>query len=142
MTTTVDDDLSRLSRLEAKKRYSRNYSRIVFLSETAKHPEKLGLFDYAFIDEAQDLAPCDLASVKRCARLCVVLAGDSDQSLYRSGFGFRRAGIDISGRTRNLKTNYRNTVQIHELAERYRALIPARTPKTRPKPSAWVLRPS
>jgi hypothetical protein len=110
-------------KMEAEKRYSRNYSRIVFLREAAKHPERLGLIDYAFVDEAQDLAPCDLAAVKRCTRRCVVLAGDSDQSLYRSGFGFRRAGIDISGRTRILKTNYRNTVQIHELAERYRALI-------------------
>ena len=119
--------------METEKRYSRNYSRIVFLREAAKHPEKLRLVDYAFVDEAQDLAPCDLAAVKRCTRRCVVLAGDSDQSLYRSGFGFRRAGIDISGRTRILKTNYRNTAQIHELAERYRALIPGQDAENAPE---------
>jgi len=121
------------ARMEAQKLYSRNYSRIVFLREAAKHPEKLGLIDYAFVDEAQDLAPCDLAAIKHCTRCCVVLAGDSDQSLYRSGFGFRRAGIDISGRTRILKTNYRNTVQIHELAERYRALIPGQDTENAPE---------
>jgi hypothetical protein len=120
-------------KMEAEKLYSRNYSRIVFLREAAKHPERLGLIDYAFVDEAQDLAPCDLAAVKRCTRLCVVLAGDSDQSLYRSGFGFRRAGIDISGRTRILRTNYRNTAQIHELAERYRALIPGQDAENAPE---------
>jgi hypothetical protein len=120
-------------KMEAEKRYSRNYSRIVFLREAAKYPEKLDLVDYAFLDEAQDLAPCDLAAVKHCTRRCVVLAGDSDQSLYRSGFGFRRAGIDISGRTRILKTNYRNTVQIHKLAERYRALIPGQDTENAPE---------
>jgi hypothetical protein len=121
------------ARMEAEKLYSRNYSRIVFLRKAAKHPEKIGLIDYTFIDEAQDLAACDLAAVKRCTRLCVVLAGDSDQSLYRSGFGFRRAGVDISGRTRILKTNYRNTAQIHELAERYRALIPGQDAENAPE---------
>jgi superfamily I DNA/RNA helicase len=104
-----------------------------FLREAALHPEKLSPIDYAFIDEVQDLAPCDLAAVKHLTRRAVVLAGDADQSLYRSGFGFRRAGIDISGRTKILHTNYRNTAQIHELAERYRATIPGQDGENAPE---------
>jgi len=76
--------------------------------------------DYLFIDEAQDLPAAVLRACRALCRKAVVLAGDSDQSIYQSGFSFRRAGIDIAGRTRILRSNFRNTVQIHSLAERYR----------------------
>ena len=35
-----------------------------------------------------------------------------------------RAGIDVRGNSITLKTNFRNTVQINQVAERYRSLIP------------------
>jgi hypothetical protein len=80
----------------------------------------LRLTDFIFIDEAQDLPAAILKAIKACARRCVILAGDADQSIYQPGFSFKRAGIDIAGRTRILKTNFRNTAQLHEVAERYR----------------------
>jgi hypothetical protein len=76
--------------------------------------------DFIFIDEAQDLPAAILKAIKACSSRCVILAGDSDQSIYQPGFSFKRAGLDIAGRTRILKTNFRNTVQLHEMAERYR----------------------
>jgi hypothetical protein len=78
--------------------------------------------DYVFIDEAQDLPAVVLKALKQAARRCVLLAGDADQSIYQPGFSFRRTGIDTGGRTRILRSNFRNTVQIHELAERYRSI--------------------
>lgn len=81
-------------------------------------------FDYIFIDEAQDLPAIVLRALKACARRCVILAGDADQSIYQPGFTFRQAGIDIQGRTRILRTNFRNTVQIHEKAEAFRTTVP------------------
>lgn len=76
--------------------------------------------DYVFIDEAQDLPAAVLKAIKSCTNRCVILAGDADQSIYQPGFSFKRAGIDISGRARILRTNFRNTVELHEITERYR----------------------
>lgn len=77
--------------------------------------------EYSFVDEAQDLPPAILAVIKNSTKRAVFLAGDSDQSIYRKGFNWNRSGIDIRGRTKILKTNFRNTAQIHEYAENYRA---------------------
>jgi superfamily I DNA/RNA helicase len=44
------------------------------------------------------------------------LAGDGAQSIYKRGFALRRVGIDIVGRSFNLKKNYRNTNEILKAA--------------------------
>lgn len=77
--------------------------------------------EYSFVDEAQDLPPVILALVKKTSKRGVFLAGDSDQSIYRKGFNWNRSGIDIRGRSRILKMNFRNTNQIHAFAESYRS---------------------
>ena len=107
--------------MEEKKRYSKNYSRIRLLNLLEKNPQSGDLgYDFVVIDEVQDLTAADLATLKRLAGRTVVMAGDADQSIYQPGFTFARAGIDISGRSRILRLNFRNTVQIHEAAEAYR----------------------
>lgn len=103
--------------LEASGTYTRNYAALK-LARAAPAPS----VDYVFIDEAQDLPAVVLKALKAAARRCVLLAGDADQSIYQPGFSFKRSGIDIAGRARILKSNFRNTVQIHELAERYRSV--------------------
>jgi hypothetical protein len=89
--------------------------------------------DYVFIDEAQDLPAVVLKALKQAARRCVLLAGDADQSIYQPGFSFKRTGIDTGGRTRILRSNFRNTVQIHELAERYRSIDSCHDPENSPE---------
>jgi len=76
--------------------------------------------DYLFVDEVQDLPAVILKCCRVLTRRSVILAGDADQSIYQNGFSFKRAGLDIAGHTRILKSNYRNTGPIHELAEKYR----------------------
>jgi superfamily I DNA/RNA helicase len=76
--------------------------------------------EYSFVDEAQDLSPVMLSLIKNATNRGVFLAGDSDQSIYRKGFNWNKSGIDIRGRTKILKMNFRNTNQIHEFAENYR----------------------
>ena len=78
--------------------------------------------DYLFVDEAQDLDALTLKVLKKLTAHALILAGDEQQSIYQSGFSFRRAGIDIVGKSRLLRLNFRNSVQIHMLAERYRSL--------------------
>ncbi len=105
-------------------RWSRNLAaREVAKAATAGDPRVIKV-DYVFIDEAQDLPPSVLAALRGCARRCAVLAGDADQSIFQPFLSFKRAGIDIAGRTRVLKTNFRNTVPIHEFAERFRSRCP------------------
>lgn len=85
-------------------------------------PENLKV-DYLFVDEAQDLNAASLRLLKLAVRNCMILAGDSDQSVFQPGFTWSRAGIDITGNTKILHINFRSTIQINSVAEKYRALI-------------------
>jgi superfamily I DNA/RNA helicase len=59
--------------------------------------------------------------MKELTRGAVVMAGDNGQSLYNFQSPFERAGMNMRGNTRILKTNFRNTRQIHQFAEAFRA---------------------
>jgi len=80
-----------------------------------------GCMDYIFVDEAQDLSTSVLKALRSYAKISMILAGDSDQAIYQPGFSFRRAGVEIGGRSRVLKINFRNSLPIHRLAETFRA---------------------
>lgn len=92
------------------------------------------LADHVFVDESQDLSVCTLSCIKAVCRKSLVLAGDRDQSIYRLPFPMSRTGIDIKGTSITLKTNFRNTVQINQVAERYRSLIPGMSQTSCPSP--------
>ena len=79
--------------------------------------------DFLFVDEAQDLTAATLRILRKSVRESMILAGDNDQSVFQPGFTWSRAGIDITGHTRTLNTNFRCTNQINEVAEKYRLLI-------------------
>ncbi len=109
--------------LRGRKRYSQNLAARDLVRATATAGGGRGdLVDYIFLDETQDLCAAMLAAIKASSRKALILAGDGDQSIYQPFTSFERAGIDIVGRTRVLRTNFRNTVQLHDYAERYRAL--------------------
>ena len=76
--------------------------------------------DYIFLDEAQDIKNIQLNILKKLSKTSIILAGDSDQSIYGINSSYKRAGINIQGMTHILKTNFRNTTPIHEFAESYR----------------------
>ena len=85
-------------------------------------PENLKT-DFLFVDEAQDLNAATLRLIRASVRQSMILAGDSDQSIFQPGFTWSRAGIDISGNSKILNINFRCTNQINEVAEKYRATI-------------------
>ena len=99
--------------------FSKNYSRMKII----QHPVQD--IDFAFVDEAQDLTAADLKALKVSCTRGVIMAGDTAQAIYGLGSPYKRAGIDISGRTRVLRTDFRTTCPIHDLAEKYRALCGA-----------------
>ncbi len=78
------------------------------------------LYDQLFIDEAQDLGTATLRVLKLLSRGCVILCGDDKQSIYQVGSSFARSGLDVIGRSKLLKTNFRNSVQIHSFAQSFK----------------------
>jgi hypothetical protein len=103
--------------------FTKNYSRKVILNYLADNPDDdiIRNLNFTFIDEVQDLTAVDIKTIRACSKRAVVMAGDADQSIYQPGFSFIRSDIDIRGTTKILRTNFRNTLEIHKLAERYRA---------------------
>ncbi len=74
------------------------------------------IYDYVFIDEAQDLLP---VAIRMCVAFAkdkrnVFLTADKNQSIYTSGFSWKNVedSLDFRGRTRILRRNYRTTREI------------------------------
>ncbi len=86
------------------------------LAASAEHP-----FDFAVVDEAQDLAVPEL-------RLLAVLgnqrpdslffAGDLGQRIFQQPFSWKSVGVDVRGRSQTLAINYRTSHQIRQQADR------------------------
>lgn len=121
-------------RMHEAKRFSRNYARLVILEylDHAEESDSARLRDVRtiFLDETQDLTSGDLFTLKSLVTGHLIMAADSDQSIYGVASPYTRAGIQIAGRTRVLHTNFRNTRQIQAAASRFAAL------KARPGASA------
>ncbi|MGA2763283.1 MAG: UvrD-helicase domain-containing protein [Spirochaetia bacterium] len=102
---------------------SKNYSRMKLIEYLEAHPDDTRLRDLemAFVDESQDLSPADLRALKLMTRRGLIMAGDTGQSIYGVSSPYKRAGVDIAGRSRVLHMSFRNTVPIHDVAEAYRA---------------------
>lgn len=107
-------------RLEAEGKWPPNYALTKILkSIKARKPAK---YDYSFffVDEVQDLEPIKLMVIKELSGKAVFMAGDADQSIYRATTPLQWSGIEIQGRTKILHTNFRNSIQINDLAEKYK----------------------
>lgn len=103
---------------------SKNYSRLKLVEHLAASPADARLtdLDIAFVDESQDLRAADLKALKLMTRRGLILAGDTGQSIYGLGSPYKRADVDVAGRSRVLHTSFRNTIPIHEVTEAYRKL--------------------
>ena len=108
--------------MELDKRVSKEYVRMRLARYLIEHPENEEIRDisYLFVDETQDLTAAAVTALNELSRRSMVFAGDFDQSLYCFQNPFTRGGIHFQGRTRILRTNFRNTVQIHGFAEKFR----------------------
>jgi hypothetical protein len=77
-------------------------------------------WDAVIVDEVQDLsAPAlrFLAAVAATGGGSLMVVGDGGQRIYRSPFSLKSVGIDVRGRSKVLKLNYRNTRQIQQAAD-------------------------
>jgi mRNA-degrading endonuclease RelE of RelBE toxin-antitoxin system len=78
-------------------------------------------FQFAVIDEAQDLAVAHLrflASLGADRPNSLFFAGDIGQRIFQQPFSWKALGVDIRGRSRTLRVNYRTSHQIRMQADR------------------------
>lgn len=105
--------------------FSRNFARmriLTYLQEaTPEEAARLRDVQTIYLDETQDLTSGDLLTLRSLITGHLIMAADSQQSIYGVASPFVRAGIQITGRTRVLRTNFRNTRQIADAAARFSA---------------------
>ena len=78
-------------------------------------------YEYAVVDEAQDMAICHLrflASIAREKSNALFFAGDLGQRIFQQPFSWKSVGIDIRGRSQILNVNYRTSHQIRRQSDR------------------------
>ncbi|MBW0004514.1 MAG: DEAD/DEAH box helicase [Hyphomicrobiales bacterium] len=83
----------------------------------AKNP----IFDFAVVDEAQDLAQAHLrflAALGGGRPNALFFAGDLGQRIFQQPFSWKSLGVDVRGRSRTLRVNYRTSHQIRMQADR------------------------
>jgi hypothetical protein len=83
----------------------------------SKHPP----FDFAVVDEAQDLGIPHvrfLAALGRGRPNALFFAGDLGQRIFQQPFSWKALGVDVRGRSRTLRVNYRTSHQIRSQADR------------------------
>jgi mRNA-degrading endonuclease RelE of RelBE toxin-antitoxin system len=87
-----------------------------YFSQRADKP-----FTHAVIDEAQDLGVPELrmlAVITPSGPDALFFAGDLGQRIFQEPFSWKALGVDIRGRSRTLKVNYRTSHQIRQAADR------------------------
>jgi mRNA-degrading endonuclease RelE of RelBE toxin-antitoxin system len=83
--------------------------------------DKNMLFDFAVVDEAQDIS---VAHIRFFAALgggrpnALFFAGDLGQRIFQQPFSWKGLGVDVRGRSRTLRVNYRTSHQIRTQADR------------------------
>jgi superfamily I DNA/RNA helicase len=81
-----------------------------------KHP----VFDYIVVDEAQDITVQQLrflAAIAGNRANALFFAGDLGQRIFQTPFSWKSQGVEVRGRSRTLKINYRTSHQIRSQAD-------------------------
>lgn len=79
------------------------------------------VFDFVVADEAQDLSVAHLrflAALGGGRPNALFFAGDIGQRIFQQPFSWKALGVDIRGRSRALRVNYRTSHQIRAQADR------------------------
>jgi superfamily I DNA/RNA helicase len=79
------------------------------------------VFDFAVVDESQDIGVGHLrflAALGGGRPNALFFTGDLGQRIFQQPFSWKALGVDIRGRSRTLKVNYRTSHQIRSQADR------------------------
>ncbi len=83
--------------------------------------DKNVVFDFAIVDEAQDISVAHLrffAALGGTRPNALFFAGDLGQRIFQQPFSWKSLGVDVRGRSRTLRINYRTSHQIRTQADR------------------------
>ena len=97
------------------------YAQLFTSLATAIAKNKNAVFDFAVIDEAQDLSPSHLrflAALGADRPNALFFAGDLGQRIFQKLFSWKSLGVDIRGRSRTLRVYYRTSHQIRTQSDR------------------------
>lgn len=78
-------------------------------------------FDFTVVDEAQDITIAHLrffAALGADRKNALFFAGDLGQRIFQQPFSWKALGVDIRGRSRTLRVNYRTSHQIRTQADK------------------------
>ncbi len=78
-------------------------------------------YDFAVVDEAQDIGVAELrffAALGAGRPNALFFAGDLGQRIFQQPFSWKSLGVDIRGRSRTLRVNYRTSHQIRMQTDR------------------------
>jgi len=78
-------------------------------------------FDHIVVDEAQDISVAQLRFLAAMAgrrKNGLFFAGDLGQRIFQQPFSWKSLGVNIRGRSRTLRINYRTSHQIRQQADR------------------------
>lgn len=90
------------------------------LAEAISHRAQ-PVYEHVVLDEAQDASSAQLrflANLVGSRTDGLFFAGDLGQRIFQQPFSWLSVGVDIRGRSRNLKVNYRTSHQIRHTADR------------------------
>ncbi|MSO22256.1 MAG: hypothetical protein EXQ58_03160 [Acidobacteria bacterium] len=97
--------------------YAGLFNRLAPAIAKGKHPP----FDFAVVNEAQDISISHLrflAALGGNRSNALFFAGDLGQRIFQQPFSWKALGVDIRGRSRTLRVNYRTSHQIRMQADR------------------------
>ncbi|MFN9602315.1 MAG: 3'-5' exonuclease, partial [Planctomycetota bacterium] len=89
--------------------------------ESMFQDQKKTPYDFAIVDEAQDLSVPQirlLAAMLSAKPNGLFFAGDLGQRIFQQPFSWTQLGVDIRGRSKTLKINYRTSQQIRRQSDR------------------------
>ncbi len=108
-------------RAELRTRYLITYAEMFSSLATVLLKNKNVVFDFVVADEAQDLSVGHLrflAALGDNRANALFFAGDIGQRIFQQPFSWKSLGVDIRGRSRTLRVNYRTSHQIRTQADR------------------------
>ena len=106
---------------ELKARNLMTYAALFSALATAIAKSNKVVYDFAVVDEAQDLSVAHLqflAALGGGRPNALFFAGDLGQRIFQQPFSWKALGVDIRGRSRTLRVNYRTSHQIRAQSDR------------------------
>jgi hypothetical protein len=93
----------------------------VFQALADAQSDRAAAFDAAVVDEAQDISIAQLrflAALGGSRPNALFFSGDLGQRIFQQPFSWKALGVDVRGRSKTLRVNYRTSHQIREQADR------------------------